>query len=83
MVSSIFAGISTRKYGRKSTMVGAGIFFMLGAGLCAGAVNLAMLVLGRVALGFGVGFANQVCTMESLGKSGILLGLVATSGGKF
>lgn len=60
MVASIFAGYVTRRFGRKSTMVSAGAFFLLGSGLCAGAVNLGMLVTGRVFLGFGVGFANQV-----------------------
>ncbi len=31
----------------------------MGGALNAGAQNLAMLIVGRVALGFGVGFANQ------------------------
>lgn len=33
--------------------------YLLGGALNAGAQNLAMLICGRVALGFGVGFANQ------------------------
>ena len=37
-----------------------GLLFIIGAALQAGAVHLAMLIVGRVMLGFGVGLANQV-----------------------
>ncbi|GAB4823413.1 hypothetical protein N2152v2_010459 [Parachlorella kessleri] len=60
LVMSIFAGHITRAFGRKKTMVFAGICFLIGAGLNAGAVHIAMLVIGRLMLGFGVGSANQV-----------------------
>ncbi len=60
---SFFAGHITRAYGRKATMVFAGCNFLVGAGLNAGGVALAMLVVGRVFLGFGVGCANQVVPM--------------------
>ena len=40
-------------------MVIAGFFFTVGAAINAGAQDLAMLYVGRVLLGFGVGFANQ------------------------
>ena len=33
--------------------------YLLGGALNAGAHNLAMLICGRISLGFGVGFANQ------------------------
>nr|QNC69514.1 sugar carrier protein [Annona sp. ZA-2020] len=36
-----------------------GISFLVGAGLNAGAVNLSMLLLGRIMLGVGIGFGNQ------------------------
>ena len=39
-----------------------GLLFIIGAALQAGAVHLAMLIVGRVMLGFGVGLANQVGT---------------------
>lgn len=42
------------------TMLFAGANFMVGAGLNAGAEHIAMLVVGRLLLGFGVGSANQV-----------------------
>jgi len=42
-------------------MILGGAFFCIGAVLCAFAQDLAMLIIGRVCLGAGVGFANQVC----------------------
>ena len=41
-------------------MVIGGLFFLLGASLNAAAQNLAMLYAGRLCLGVGIGFANQV-----------------------
>lgn len=60
LTSTFFASYTTRKLGRKITMLIAGIFFIVGVILNAGAVNLAMLIIGRILLGCGVGFANQV-----------------------
>lgn len=40
-------------------MVIAGAWFFVGAVINAAAQDLAMLYIGRVFLGFGVGFANQ------------------------
>ena len=41
-------------------MICGGAAFCIGAILCAFAQDLAMLIIGRVCLGAGVGFANQV-----------------------
>lgn len=60
LTSTFFASYTTRKLGRKITMLIAGIFFIVGVIFNAGAVNLAMLIIGRILLGCGVGFANQV-----------------------
>jgi hypothetical protein len=49
-----------RRFGRKMTMLAGGLCFLVGTGLVAGAVAVPMLVVGRVVLGFGVGFACQV-----------------------
>ena len=38
-------------------MMAAGVLFLMGAGLQAGASNLAMLICGRMVLGCGVGTA--------------------------
>ena len=40
-------------------MAAAACMFVVGACLTAGAVHVAMLVVGRICLGLGVGFANQ------------------------
>jgi MFS family permease len=60
LVSTFGASYVTRKWGRRgSIMVGATSFF-LGAVLNASAVNIAMLIIGRILLGGGIGFGNQV-----------------------
>ena len=46
-------------------MIMGGAFFCIGAILCAFAQDLAMLIIGRVCLGAGVGFANQVCLLTA------------------
>ncbi|KAF3437621.1 hypothetical protein FNV43_RR20377 [Rhamnella rubrinervis] len=59
LVATFFASYTTRKLGRKLTMLFAGLLFVCGSILNAAAVNFAMLVLGRILLGCGVGFGNQ------------------------
>ena len=61
LTATFFASYTTRVLGRKKTMLIAGIFFIVGTVLNASAVSLLMLIIGRIALGCGVGFANQVC----------------------
>lgn len=60
LVSSFFASTVTRKCGRKISMLGGGLTFLVGAIVNGFAKNVAMLIIGRILLGFGVGFANQV-----------------------
>ena len=43
-----------RAFGRRRTMMIGGVLFIIGAALQAGAVHLAMLIVGRIMLGFGV-----------------------------
>ncbi|KAG0493040.1 hypothetical protein HPP92_006438 [Vanilla planifolia] len=59
LVASFGASKTCSKYGRKATMQLASIFFLLGVVLNAAAENLVMLIVGRILLGFGVGFGNQ------------------------
>lgn len=59
LVASLCASPVTRNYGRRITIISGGIFFLIGAVLNAAAQNLAMLLLGRIMLGFGIGFGNQ------------------------
>jgi MFS family permease len=59
-VSTLFASYFTRNYGRKSTLLFSGVFFIIGVILKTSAQNLGMLLVGRIITGFGSGFANQV-----------------------
>ncbi|XP_028760708.1 sugar carrier protein A-like [Neltuma alba] len=59
LVASLLASPVTRKYGRRASIIGGGICFLIGSVLNAAAVNLAMLLLGRIMLGVGIGFGNQ------------------------
>ncbi|URE26578.1 Sugar transport protein [Musa troglodytarum] len=59
LVASFIASKVCTKHGRRLTMQAASIFFLVGVILNAAAVNIAMLIIGRILLGIGVGFANQ------------------------
>ncbi|CAN0886999.1 Sugar transport protein 13 [Linum grandiflorum] len=59
LTATFFASVTTRKFGRRPTMLIAGLLFIAGVVLNAAAQNLAMLIIGRILLGCGVGFANQ------------------------
>jgi MFS family permease len=63
LVSTLFASFVTRRYGRRPTMLIAGLCFVLGVLFNASAQHLLMLILGRVLLGWGVGFANQASSL--------------------
>ncbi|KAK1420843.1 hypothetical protein QVD17_22741 [Tagetes erecta] len=59
MVSSFFASACCKKWGRKVTIQLASAFFLVGVILNAAAKNIAMLIVGRLLLGAGIGFGNQ------------------------
>ncbi|ONK65960.1 uncharacterized protein A4U43_C06F2750 [Asparagus officinalis] len=59
LIASFFASTVTRVLGRKWSMFGGGITFLVGAALNGSAQNVLMLIVGRILLGIGVGFANQ------------------------
>ncbi|KAJ6430029.1 hypothetical protein OIU84_021442 [Salix udensis] len=59
LIASFIASKTCSKYGRKPTMQLASIFFIIGVALTTFAVNIEMLIIGRLHLGLGVGFANQ------------------------
>ena len=59
LVASFFSSTVTRLFGRKISMLFGGLVFLLGAILNGAATNIAMLIIGRLLLGVGVGFANQ------------------------
>ncbi|CAI0410329.1 unnamed protein product [Linum tenue] len=60
LAASLVASRVTAALGRKNTMVLGGLTFLAGGAVNGGAVNVAMLILGRILLGIGVGFTNQV-----------------------
>ncbi|KAG1355222.1 sugar transport protein MST6 [Cocos nucifera] len=59
LISTFFASTVTRVLGRKASMLCGGGAFVIGSALNGAAINVAMLIVGRVLLGIGVGFANQ------------------------
>ena len=63
LLSSLVASTVTRKLGRKLSMLFGGLLFFAGALINGFAKAVWMLILGRVLLGFGIGFANQVITI--------------------
>ena len=62
LTATFFASYTTRRLGKRLTMLVAGIFFIAGTVFNAAVQNLSMLIVGRLLLGCGIGFANQVPT---------------------
>lgn len=60
LVATMVASTITSKYGRKANIVIGGICFLGGSTLNAGAMKLTMLISGRIMVGVGIGFGNQV-----------------------
>lgn len=59
LVASFFASSITRVFGRKPTMFLGGLVFLIGSILNGVAEGIIVLIVGRLLLGVGVGFANQ------------------------
>ncbi|XP_010253802.1 PREDICTED: sugar transport protein 4 [Nelumbo nucifera] len=59
LIASFFASAITRLFGRKISMAIGGAVFFIGSILNGIANNVGILILGRLLLGVGVGFANQ------------------------
>ncbi|MCL7033982.1 hypothetical protein MKW94_019229, partial [Papaver nudicaule] len=59
LVASFFASATTRIFGRRISMIVGGVVFLIGSAVNGAAVNVAMLIIGRILLGIGVGYANQ------------------------
>lgn len=68
LASSLVAGRLTAAFGRRNIMLFGGCTFLAGSAINAGAVNVAMLILGRILLGLGVGFTNQVSLFPKQGN---------------
>lgn len=65
LVASFFSSTVTRLFGRKISMLSGGLVFLVGAILNGAATNVAMLIIGRLLLGVGIGFVNQVTSCFS------------------
>jgi len=59
-VAGLVASRVTGAMGRQAVMLMGGALFFAGGAMTGAAVNIAMLNVGRMLLGFGVGFTNQV-----------------------
>lgn len=60
LLASPAAALLTRAFGRRPSILVGGLAFLAGSALGAAASDVYMLIFGRVLLGVGVGFANQV-----------------------
>uniref|UniRef100_A0A2N9HJ67 Major facilitator superfamily (MFS) profile domain-containing protein n=1 Tax=Fagus sylvatica TaxID=28930 RepID=A0A2N9HJ67_FAGSY len=60
LVASLFASSITRAFGRKPSILTGGVAFLAGSALGGAALNVYMLIFGRILLGIGIGFANLV-----------------------
>lgn len=63
LVTSLLASRVTAWIGRKNTIILGGATFLCGGALNGASQNLAMLMIGRVLLGFGAGFTNQAAPL--------------------
>ncbi|XP_062176813.1 sugar transport protein 5-like [Alnus glutinosa] len=59
LLSSLLAGRVTTATGRKGILIIGGLIFLVGTAINAAAINVEMLILGRLLLGVGIGFTNQ------------------------
>ena len=66
LVASLFASSITRAFGHKPSILTEGVAFLASSALGGAALNVYMLIFGRILLGIGIGFANQVLTFYGL-----------------
>ncbi|KAJ0710678.1 putative sugar transport protein STP/MST-like, plant [Helianthus annuus] len=59
LMSSLLAGRVTRVIGRRFSLITSGILFITGNAFAVFADNVTTLLVGRLFVGFGIGFANQ------------------------
>ncbi|CAN1823462.1 Sugar transport protein 5 [Linum perenne] len=61
--SQLLTAFTSSSLGRKNTMILGGLTFLAGGAVNGGALNVFMLILGRILLGLGVGFTNQAAPL--------------------
>jgi sugar porter (SP) family MFS transporter len=57
-IGALCGGRLADRFGRRRTLIGTALIFILGAIICAAATSLTMLVIGRVVVGLGIGLAS-------------------------
>jgi sugar porter (SP) family MFS transporter len=57
-IGALIGGRLADRFGRRMTLIGTALIFILGAVICAAATSLSMLVCGRVVVGLGIGLAS-------------------------
>lgn len=72
LLAAFPAGWVTTHKGRKASMVISGSFYIVGCIFLVAAEHIAMLYVGRVLLGIGVGFAIQCTTYVRTAIAGML-----------
>lgn len=60
LIGSMVASYSSRRFGRKATMLSGGAVYLVGAAVNGAAYAVWMLILGRLLLGAGIGLVIQV-----------------------
>ena len=60
LISTFGASYVTRNKGRRASILVGAVSFFLGGVINAASMNVAMLIIGRILLGAGIGFGNQV-----------------------
>ena len=63
LAGAVLGGWLAAPHGRRKLLLGAGLLFIIGAGLCAIAPNLLALSLGRLLLGVAIGVAAMVAPL--------------------
>lgn len=58
LIGALVAGVTADRFGRRATVIGAGVLFIVGALVEAVAPGSAVLVVGRLVVGFAVGIAS-------------------------
>jgi len=57
-IGALSGGKLADRFGRRTTLLGTSLIFVVGALICAAAVSFSMLVAGRVVVGLGIGLAS-------------------------
>ncbi|KAF7819780.1 sugar transport protein 14-like [Senna tora] len=59
LIATFGASALTKRKGRRASIIAGSVSFFIGAIMNAAALNIAMLIIGRILLGIGIGFGNQ------------------------